>query len=224
MYSIYVFTNTLNGKQYVGMTKQDVVERVKHHLWSAKCDHATKWAFHYAIRTHGEEHFIWETVLTGLTYDEACSAEIQLIASLDTYHHGYNSTLGGDGIRKNDEVHQFFHVDGFMFTGTRRDLGSAFDIPLRNINAALIRGHTSVGGWLNPVVDWTDEQIREARERHYGRARVDLAEYHVYHEDGYEYVGTRREIRIMTGLTPTEFSALIVKSVGTKRRGWMLTK
>lgn len=88
---IYVITNRINGKQYVGMTKHTIEERLKGHISHAKTYRSK---FHNAIRKYGYENFIIEEL-------EAC-AEIDLderekfwINELDTLANGYNSTCGG---------------------------------------------------------------------------------------------------------------------------------
>ncbi len=96
---IYVLTNTVNGKRYVGFTT-DLKKRLWKHKSVAKGDE-NQWALYSAIRKHGWEAFQCEVV--------ACSKDVEyaqnvlegwFIKQLQTYSntgHGYNMTFGGEG-------------------------------------------------------------------------------------------------------------------------------
>lgn len=92
---IYVITNKVNGKQYVGQTKNKLSERLKRHIADAK-KHDDLY-FHRAILKYGEENFLIEEIDTAETREELNKKEIYWIGKLDTYKNGYNSTLGGEG-------------------------------------------------------------------------------------------------------------------------------
>ena len=53
---IYCVTNTLNGKQYVGVTSKTSALRWKEHCWKALRNPATE--FHYSLDKHGPEQQI----------------------------------------------------------------------------------------------------------------------------------------------------------------------
>ena len=92
---VYVATNKVNNKKYVGMTTQGLKARKTRHLFDAR--RGSQCHFHNAIRKYGEEAFSWEVVYLGETVEELFEKEIELIAELDTYKNGYNMTLGGEG-------------------------------------------------------------------------------------------------------------------------------
>jgi hypothetical protein len=104
-YKVYVVTNTVNGKVYVGQTYlADGEARFKSHVYHALCrpDKVPKNRFARAIRKHGGSAFVVETVTTGIeTEEEVNVEEMRLIAELhaDDPRFGYNSTKGGDGCR-----------------------------------------------------------------------------------------------------------------------------
>ena len=102
---IYVITNKINGKKYVGQTIRDLDSRLKRHINDAK--KGDDLYFHRAILKYGEENFIIEEVDTAITKEELNKKEIYWIGRLNTYENGYNSTLGGDGgntyIKKTEE-------------------------------------------------------------------------------------------------------------------------
>lgn len=87
--TIYIATNVMNGKQYVGQTI-DFKQRLMWHLHSSSKHH-----FGRAIRKHGQENFEFEQ----LEYpaEELNQWEKYWIAQLGTFSPGgYNHTTGGD--------------------------------------------------------------------------------------------------------------------------------
>lgn len=95
---VYCFTNTVNGKRYVGITDRTLEDRWYKHLTSVR--NGSEYHFHRAIRKHGEQAF------EGLIVEECSSLEglkeaerrwIWLLAS-NLPERGYNMTLGGDGV------------------------------------------------------------------------------------------------------------------------------
>jgi hypothetical protein len=96
---VYVIKCLVNDKQYVGITTRDVNQRFEEHI---KC--ALKGSnnpFHRAIRKHGKHAFVVQINETCDTLPALADAERRWIQVLDTFitnGHGYNSTLGGDGV------------------------------------------------------------------------------------------------------------------------------
>ena len=91
---IYVITNKINGRQYVGKTNQTVERRFKQHIKDRTrfCDRP----LYRAINKYGPENFFVET-LEECSEEESANLEIYWIGKLDTYKNGYNATLGGEG-------------------------------------------------------------------------------------------------------------------------------
>lgn len=93
---IYVATNLVNGKRYVGMTSMPLRRRVQSHLQVAAKGSPT--ILHNAIRKHGSEAFTFEQVASCSSREDMQEAERALIRQEGTmYPAGYNMTLGGDG-------------------------------------------------------------------------------------------------------------------------------
>jgi group I intron endonuclease len=98
---IYCITNTVNGKQYVGQTKNSFSTRWRYHLYYAKNKLGTS-IFHNAITKYGKEAFVSEELATCNTQKELDKREIFFITELKTKTpFGYNLTAGGNGITKN---------------------------------------------------------------------------------------------------------------------------
>lgn len=93
---IYVITNQINGKQYVGKTLNTIETRFKEHCSDSKKERCNKRPLYDAMNKYGIENFTIET-LEECSNDIVNDREIYWIDKLNTYHNGYNATLGGDG-------------------------------------------------------------------------------------------------------------------------------
>lgn len=100
---IYCITNDINGKQYIGKTYyDDIQERWDEHLQDYKRPRCEKRPLYDAMNKYGIQHFHItpiEYVPSEINLEER---EIYWIAQYNTYHNGYNATMGGDGKRKFD--------------------------------------------------------------------------------------------------------------------------
>lgn len=95
---IYVITNKINQKQYVGKTRYlDPVKRFQEHLRESRKERNENRPLHRAINKYGEEGFEFK-VLEEVSEETSCQREIFWIDKLNTYGStGYNATKGGDG-------------------------------------------------------------------------------------------------------------------------------
>ena len=94
MRRIYKIHNTCNEKVYIGQTKSDLDERLEQHHRSAADVRRTA-KFQNAIRKYGFE--VFRIVLIEECEDHlADERETFWISHYDSYHCGYNSTLGGN--------------------------------------------------------------------------------------------------------------------------------
>jgi len=92
---VYVITNIINGKEYVGKTIKTIPKRWAVHVCAARSKDT---ALARAIRKHGIENFVIESVWKAPTEAEALATEIALIEALGTNSgFGYNMTAGGEG-------------------------------------------------------------------------------------------------------------------------------
>lgn len=93
---IYKIQNIINDKIYIGQTQISLEKRWNEHLRDTK---RRDYKFHRAIRKYGEESFSKE-IIEEVSDDMLNEREIYWISYYDSYHNGYNSTLGGDGSLK----------------------------------------------------------------------------------------------------------------------------
>ncbi len=94
---VYVVTNLINDKWYVGKTSNTVSSRWSDHRSEARQNKG--YYFHNAIRKDGEENFVVQTVADVETLEEANSLENLWIILLKSHEKefGYNLTFGGEG-------------------------------------------------------------------------------------------------------------------------------
>ena len=94
-YTIYRAVNRINGKSYIGFTK-DFVRRMREHLsGDGKCR-----LFKDALAKYGADNFLWETLY--LSNDREFAQEIMEPYFIRLYKsyckdNGYNLSLGGEG-------------------------------------------------------------------------------------------------------------------------------
>lgn len=92
-YCVYMHTNLVNGKKYVGLTGRNVKER-----WLSNGDGYKVQPFYKAIKKYGLENFSHEILASGLSKDEACELEKYYIKKYQTNEreYGYNMSTGGE--------------------------------------------------------------------------------------------------------------------------------
>lgn len=93
---IYVITNNVNGKQYVGKTTTSLQRRFRQHCSDSKRESENSRPLYRAMNKYGIEHFSIKE-LEQCSSEESSVKEIYWIEKLGTYHNGYNATFGGDG-------------------------------------------------------------------------------------------------------------------------------
>jgi len=89
MGKIYLITNTINNKVYVGQTKLTLEQRFKEHQQPSK-----KTAVSYAIQKYGKENFTIE-LLEECNIINLDEKETFYIKKYKSYEQGYNNTIGG---------------------------------------------------------------------------------------------------------------------------------
>lgn len=84
---IYLVTNKIDGKRYIGKTSKTIEERWYQHCKNA--EYGIDTYLYKAIRKHGKDNFIIEYLCDGLDDEE--------ILMIETHNPEYNMTKGGDG-------------------------------------------------------------------------------------------------------------------------------
>ena len=95
---IYVITNLINSKKYVGKTDFTIEERWKEHCQDSQKERCNKRPLYDAMNKYGIENFKIEEIEYIEDDSKLSEREIYWINELQTYgHNGYNATMGGDG-------------------------------------------------------------------------------------------------------------------------------
>lgn len=105
MYTIYVVTNLITLKRYVGLTKRIPAEK----RWSdhvRRCNAGEQKVLYSSMRKHGIENFFFEKLESCESSEEASTAESKWISyySSSSPDFGYNRTLGGERGQLTEDV------------------------------------------------------------------------------------------------------------------------
>ena len=88
-YKIYLISNKINDKKYVGYTTKELKHRFYQHSRSNK-------PLGKSIRFHGKETFTIQQIDEAYEIEKALKLEKQWIVYYDSFLSGYNCTKGGD--------------------------------------------------------------------------------------------------------------------------------
>ena len=120
---IYIATNTINDKSYIGKSV-NFKKRKRDHLRSAKYKY-DNFVFHKAIRKHGEENFEWNILYTGeeLILNDKETEYIKIHNSNYISGCGYNMTFGGDGQTGHKHSQEFKDIMSIKMKGNKYSVG-----------------------------------------------------------------------------------------------------
>ena len=94
IHTIYKSVNTKNGKVYIGFDSNWPNRMAVHKSASKK----QNYKFYRAIRKYGWDSFEWSVIYQSQDKEHTLNVmETFFIKEYDSFHNGYNSTLGGDG-------------------------------------------------------------------------------------------------------------------------------
>ena len=134
---LYMHTNTINGKKYIGITSRTLKERVLSGHGYKNCT-----AFQRAIEKYGWSSFTSEVLLENLSEDEAKEKEKEYIKKYDTTNsnNGYNISDGGGAVnfiaKKYDG--NFEEYKGYTIQDLCRKLKMSYEL----VRARIRYGHT----------------------------------------------------------------------------------
>lgn len=100
-YCVYIHTNTINNKKYIGQTSKKPEKR-----WNNGEGYKTSIKFYNAIQKYGWESFTHEIIATNLSLEEANFLEASLIQRFNTQDDkfGYNIKNGGNNGHHSEET------------------------------------------------------------------------------------------------------------------------
>lgn len=96
-YSVYLITNRITGKQYIGYTKDTHIRFNKHRFCGKRGTGSCK-RLYESMYKHGINNFSFDILIENIDdIDTAKCLEIKYIEEYGTFNNGYNSTKGGTG-------------------------------------------------------------------------------------------------------------------------------
>ena len=111
---IYKITNNINEKVYIGKTEFSIERRFKQHCSDAQKDIEEQRPLYRAMKKYGIENFCISIIEET---DNPEEREQFWINFYDSYHNGYNATLGGDGkrlINYNEVVENYLQLKNMV--------------------------------------------------------------------------------------------------------------
>lgn len=95
---IYKITNNVNSKCYIGQTSKTIEDRWKEHIKTSQNEkrEGYNYPLYKAFRKYGIENFSIDEI-EECDISELNDREMYWIKYYDSYHNGYNQTLGGSG-------------------------------------------------------------------------------------------------------------------------------
>ena len=155
---IYKIENIINNKCYIGWTSKSVDFRWNEHKSDAiKIRDNRK--FYNAIRKYGIDSWNVTTLCEVDSKEIALKKEIEYIQQYDSYHNGYNSTLGGDGNNGIIMSEESNIKRSKKLKGTKKPNG--FNLGRIHSNETKNKISKSHIGKKKPWVKWSEEQINK---------------------------------------------------------------
>lgn len=108
---IYMVTNLLDGRKYIGATSDSLSRRKSDHMIKGGKGLGSR--FQEALKTYGKEAFEWEQIDTATSLNELAEKESQYVLQYETQEEGYNTDRGG-GFQKS--IYQYDFETGVILS------------------------------------------------------------------------------------------------------------
>lgn len=139
---IYLVTNKITGKEYVGQTVQTLDKRWQKHVDDSKSNAiASDQSLHSAMREYGIDNFYIDEIDSGITLIDLENKENFYIEKLNTLvPNGYNILLGGGSGGSNKKPKE---IDGILFESVKAAVKHVAET--RNISIIAAERRVKVG-------------------------------------------------------------------------------
>ena len=198
-YKIYIHRNKINGKVYIGQTKQPLKSRWNNGYGYKQC---TK--FWNAIQKYGWDNFEHKLIEDNLTLDEANRKEQYYIQKYNSIDNGYNISIGGGsnyGSGKNiyqydlngNYIKEWFSISDIAEAFDVNDASSIYNCISNKINSCFGFQWSYVKKEKIPPVKSKSEIISELKRKpvyQYDRNGIFVKKYDYLEEvekDGFNY-------------------------------------
>lgn len=161
MFTVYMATNKVNGKRYIGVTKLGVSGRRAAHLYKASSGGSECPRFYDAIRKYGPDSFIWVVLCTRKGKADAYRREF---AYVDALKPEYNVVAGGGmGCEKPSNMRPVLCLEDGIVHESATAAARHYNLDFSEVNKAA-RGDVRAAGGLHfiPVTVSLSESERMA--------------------------------------------------------------
>lgn len=161
---IYIITNTINNKVYIGQTIQPLQKRWEGHTRKGSSFGERNMCIKRAIRKYGKANFTI-TKLEDCPIDLLDEREKFYISYYDSYNNGYNSTIGGkDGVKspKLRKEEQLLCVELYQAGFSLRDIAKEFNVDKATVKHIL--EINNIGLRLTRTYKFSSENRRQILE------------------------------------------------------------
>jgi group I intron endonuclease len=165
---IYIATNKINEKVYIGQTTMTLETRKRGHLYHANGT-KKKFFFQYALLKYGEENFTWKKIDESDTLEELNEKEIYWISHYKSAGTQlYNMSMGGSAFgNSRKSIHQFDAQGNFIKKyNSAKEISSEMNVSKEYI-AQCCRGRSNKAGDYIYLYaeEWTLETEKKELER-----------------------------------------------------------
>ena len=126
--SIYIITNSINDKVYIGQTTMSIDDRWKSHLKPSTLKQKGSYKLYNAMNKYGKENFSCKVLETNIPVEELNDKEIYYIEQYDSFYNGYNSTKGGDGRVINNDYDIDEIVSQYLAGNSTRTIAKQYNV------------------------------------------------------------------------------------------------
>lgn len=131
---IYAIYCKVSGKYYVGKTTDTAENRFREHIHESKKERCRKRPLYAAMNKYGIENFQLMTLESKCPEEKLNEMEMLWISKLNSFHHGYNATKGGDGTICVDRISV---IDAYNELGTVKDVRKKLGVDNKTIKKIL---------------------------------------------------------------------------------------
>lgn len=188
MGTIYIIKNLINNHVYIGKTKRDYKLRWKEHIRAIK-DKSKQHTLQYAIKKYGSDNFSFEVLESDIPDEQLNDKEKFYIEEYDSFHNGYNETIGGDG---ESHVDHELIIDLYNRGYTKSNIYSLTGYAIKTITSHINGDRNKITRQIrNHAIGY---EINNGKKIKYNNkifeSHNDLAEYLSIHEPFFE--GTKK--------------------------------